>query len=116
MSINYEINRREYKNVYLKSEMQDNVVEEVGNVSQQLQIIHQRCLTLERLLLFGEVSSVPRVVHDFKAISQFYLLQLAKEIEVYRYCPEERAELLDLLKYLRSVTQEIEDMLCFTKE
>lgn len=91
-------------------------LEEFGNVSKQLQLVHQRCLTLERLLLFGEVSSVPRVVHDFKDMSQFYLIQLSKEIEIYRYCPEERAEILDFLKYLRSVTQEIEDMLFLVKE
>jgi hypothetical protein len=90
--------------------------EEVGNISQKLQIVNQRCLTLERLLLFGEVSSIPRVVHDFKAMSEFYLIQLSKEIEIYRYCPEERAELLDFLKYLRSVTQEIEDMMFLVKE
>ena len=90
--------------------------EEVGNISQKLQIVNQRCLTLERLLLFGEVSSIPRVVHDFKAMSEFYLIQLSKEIEIYRYCPEERAELLDFLKYLRSVTQEIDDMMFLVKE
>ena len=91
-------------------------VEEVGNVSKQLQMVNQRCLTLERLLLFGEVSSVPRVVRDFKAMSQFYLIHLSKEIEIYRYCPDERAEILDFLKYLRSVTQEIEDMMLLAKE
>ncbi len=90
--------------------------EEVGNISQKFQMVNQRCLTLERLLLFGEVSSIPRVVHDFKAMSEFYLIQLSKEIEIYRYCPEERAELLDFLKYLRSVTQEIEDMMFLVKE
>ena len=44
-------------------------VEEVSNVSKQLQLVNLRCLTLERLLLFGEVSSVPRVVRDFKTMS-----------------------------------------------
>ena len=64
----------------------------------------------------GKISSIPRIVHDFKAMSQFYLTQLSKEIEIYRYCPEERAEILDFLKYLRSVTQEIEDMMLLAKE
>ena len=91
-------------------------VEEVSNVSKQLQLVNLRCLTLERLLLFGEVSSVPRVVRDFKTMSQFYLIQLSKEIEIYRYCPDERSEILDFLKYLRSVTQEIEDMMLLAKE
>lgn len=102
--------------IEFQSDSNNGKVEEVGNVSKQLQLVHQRCLTLERLLLFGEVSSMPRVVHDFKAMSQFYMIQLSKEIEIYRYCPEERAELLDFLKYLRSVTQEIEDMIFVVRE
>lgn len=40
-----------------------------------------------------------------------YLIQLAKEIEIYRFCEDERSNLIDFLEYLHSVTQEIEDMI-----
>lgn len=101
----------------LKAEKKNSVYnDEIGNYYQQIQILSQRCLNLEHLILFGDITSVPHVVHDFKAMSQFYLPQLAKEIEIYRFCPEERAEVLDFLKYLRSVTQEIEDMVFDTHE
>ena len=44
-------------------------------------------------------------------MSDFYLLQLIKEIEIYRVSSNERDELLDFVNYLHSVTSEIEDML-----
>lgn len=89
---------------------------EYQSLNHQLNFLLQRCSSLERLLLFSDISSVPRVVHDFRAMSQFYLLQLAKEIESYRFCPDERAELIDFLDYLHSVTHEIEDLLLIEKE
>ena len=109
--LNERIALLEYENLRLKAESQNSVDnDDLNSSSQQIKMLRQRCLNLERLILFSDISSVPHVVHDFKAMAHFYLLQLAKEIEIYRLCPEERAEVLDFLKYLRSITQEIEDM------
>ena len=112
--LNEKIALLEYENSRLKAEKQSSV-EEMRNLS-QIQILQQRCINLERLILFSDISEVPHVVRDFKAMTQFYLLQLAKEIEIYRFCSEERAEVLDFVKYLRSVTQEIEDMVFVAHE
>lgn len=115
--LNEKIALLEYENLRLKAESNNSVDnDELDSSSRQIQMLRQRCLNLERLILFGDISSVPHVVHDFKAMTQFYLLQLAKEIEIYRFCPEERTEVLDFLKYLRSVTQEIEDMVFVVHE
>ena len=80
-SMNEKIALLEYENSQLKAEMQSNMNQDsVGNPSRQIQILQQKCLNLERLILFGDISTVPHVVHDFKAMTQFYLLQLAKVI------------------------------------
>ena len=100
----------EHENSRLKSKSSVDSSES-ANPSKQLQMLRQHCLNLENLILFGNISTVPHVVHDFKDMTHFYLLQLAKEIEIYRFCPEERAEVLNFIKYLRSTAQEIEDML-----
>lgn len=115
--LNEKIALLEYENLKLKAENNTSIDNnELEISSQKIQMLRQRCLNLERLILFGNISEVPHIVHDFKAMTQFYLLQLAKEIEIYRFCPEERAEVLDFLKYLRSVTQEIEDMVFVVRE
>jgi hypothetical protein len=102
---------------HLNAKKQNSFNKDKANSSfQQIQLLQQRCLNLERLIMFTDISTVPHVVHDFKAMSQFYLLQLAKEIESYRFCPDERAELIDFLDYLHSVTHEIEDLLLIEKE
>ena len=115
--LNQKIALLEHENLKLKSENNIGVDnDELDNPSKQLQMLRQHCLNLENLILFSNISTVPHVVNDFKAMTHFYLLQLAKEIEIYRFCPEERAEVLDFIKYLRSVTQEIEGMLFMIQE
>lgn len=115
--LNQKIALLERENLRLKSENNSGVGnDESANPSKQLQMLRQHCLNLENLILFSNISTLPHVVHDFKAMTHFYLLQLAKEIEIYRFCPEERAEVLDFIQYLHSVTQEIEDMLFMLQE
>jgi ribonuclease HIII len=84
---------------------------EIATSSRQNQFLQSRCCALEHLLLFNDGSPSEHIIQDFKAISQLYLLHLAKEVEIYRFCAEERANLIDFLDYLHSVTQEIEDMI-----
>lgn len=86
------------------------------NSSEQLDFLLKRCISLERLLLFADISSAPHIIHDFKAMAQFYLPQLAKEIEIYRFCPKERAELIDFLNYLHTISHEMEDLLLINQE
>lgn len=106
----------EHENSRLKSECSSIDNDESDNPFKQLKTLRQHCLNLENIILFGNISTVPHVVNDFKDITHFYLLQLAKEIEIYRFCPEERTEVLELIKYLRSSAQEIEDMLFMEQE
>ena len=79
--------------------------------SKQIEILNQHCVALEHLILFNDGLPAAHIIHDFKAITKLYLIQLAKEIEIYRFCADERENLIDFLEYLRSVTQEIEDMI-----
>ena len=74
-------------------------------------ILQRRCQVLEHILAYSEISPTSHIINDFKSVSDFYLLQLAKEIEIYRLSADERSQLLDFLDYLHSVTREIEDML-----
>ncbi len=74
-------------------------------------ILQRRCQILEHILSYSEISPMPTIINDFKSVSDFYLLQLAKEIEIYRLSSDERSQLLDFLDHLHSVTREIEDML-----
>ena len=73
--------------------------------------LQRRCQVLEHILAYSEISLMFHIINDFKSLSDFYLLQLAKEIEIYRLSSDERSQLLDFLDYLHSVTREIEDML-----
>ena len=78
------------------------------------QLIHQlqhRCHTLEHILAHCDVSPMSNIIREYKSMSDFYLLQLIKEVEIYRVSSNERSELLDFVNYLHSVTSEIEDML-----
>lgn len=76
-----------------------------------VQFLQDRCHILEHILCYSEISPMNNIIKDFESMSDFYLRQLAKEIEIYRFSSDERSQLLDFLNYLRSVTREIEDML-----
>ena len=119
------ITRLENENIRLKAE-KSRIIERVVEItptdydslkekllfsSKQVEVLNQHCLALEHLILFNDGSPSAHIIHDFKAITQLYLIQLAKEIEIYRFCEDERSNLIDFLEYLRSVTQEIEDMI-----
>ena len=78
------------------------------------QLIHQlqhRCHTLEHMLANCDISPMSNIIKEYKSMSDFYLLQLIKEVEIYRVSSNERSELLDFVNYLHSVTSKIEDML-----
>ena len=119
------ITRLENENIRLKAE-KSRIVERIVETlptdyeaikdklfvsSQQIEVLQNHCKALENLLLFNDGSPSAHIIHDFKAITQLYLIQLAKEIEIYRFCADERENLIDFLEYLHSVTREIEDMI-----
>lgn len=79
--------------------------------SNEFLILNNRCRILENILYYADISPMPSIIKDFKSMSDFYLHQLVKEIEFYRFSSPERSQLLDFLHYLHSVTHEIEDML-----
>ena len=76
-----------------------------------IQKLQMRCHTLEHIITSCEISPMNQIIKEYKSMSDFYLLQLIKEMEIYRVSAEERSELLDFLHYLKSVTGEIEDIL-----
>lgn len=79
--------------------------------SQLIQQLQHRCHTLEHILAHCDVSPMSNIIKEYKSMSDFYLLQLIKEVEIYRVNSDERSELLDFVNYLHAVTSEIEDML-----
>ena len=79
--------------------------------SKKISDLQKRCRSLEHLPAFCDISPMDHIIHDYKSMSDFYLAQLTKEIAIYRYSEEERAKLLAFIDYLRSITNEIEDML-----
>ena len=84
---------------------------QVQSDSRKISDLQNRCRSLEHLLAFCDISPMAHIIHAYKSMSDFYLSQLSKEIEIYRYSEEERANLLDFINYLRSITHEIENML-----
>ena len=88
-----------------------NTVVQLQNEITRLKNENNRCLVLEHILRYGEISPMSNIIHDFKSMSDFYMRQLVKEIEIYRSSADERSQLMDFLKYLSSVTHEIEDIL-----
>lgn len=70
-----------------------------------------RCRVLEHILSYSENSPMTQIIKDYKSMSTFYLLQLVKEIEIYHISSAERTVMLEFLRYLRSVTRDIEEML-----
>lgn len=83
--------------------------------SKQISDLQHRCRSLEHLLAFCDISTMSRIIHDYKSMSDFYLAQLSEEIEIYRFSEDKRAELLDFINYLRSIAQDIENMLMVDK-
>ena len=59
---------------------------------------------------YSEISPMTQIIKEYKSMSTFYLQQLTKEIEIYRFSSEERAALLDFFEYLRAVTKDVENM------
>ena len=47
-----------------------------------------------------DISLMPHIIEEYKAMSTYYLQQLMKEIEIYRISSEERSVLMDFLEYL----------------
>ena len=74
-------------------------------------LLHDRCQILEHLLRSVEISPMSNIIEEYKSMSNFYLRQLVKEIEIYRSSSDERSQLIDFLHYLRSVTREVEEIL-----
>lgn len=81
------------------------------NTVAQLQNEKNRCRILEHILRYGNISPMSNIIEEYKSMSNFYLQQLIKEVEIYRSSSVERSQLLDFVHYLRSVTSEIEDIL-----
>ena len=79
--------------------------------SKQIEELKKRCDTLERILAHCDISPMTQIIKEYKSMSNFYLLQLLKEVEIYRTSADGRSELKDFVDYLHSVTEEIEEML-----
>lgn len=71
----------------------------------------QRCLFLEHILNYGQISPMDNIISEFKSISSVYLSQLANEVNIYRSSSKERTELIDFAHFLHNLSHEIEDML-----
>ncbi len=98
----------------MKSSGSDNLQNTVEQL--QIEIAHlknekNRCHILEHILRYGEISPMSGIIYDFKSMSDFYMRQLVKEIEIYRSSADERSQLIDFVNYLHSITHEIEDIL-----
>lgn len=76
-----------------------------------VQFLQNRCQILEHILYYSEISPMNNVIEDFKFLADFYLHQLAKEVEIYRFSSDERSQLLDFVDFLHSSAREIENML-----
>ena len=76
-----------------------------------VQFLQNRCQILEHILYYSEISPMNNVIKDFKFLADFYLHQLAKEVENYRFSSDERSQHLDFADFLHSAAREIEDML-----
>lgn len=83
--------------------------------SERIEELQKRCDTLEHILAYCDISPMTQIIKEYKSMSDFYLLQLVKEAEIYRGSAEERNELLSFVDYLHSVTNEIEDILLVEK-
>lgn len=98
----------------LKSSCSSNLQNTVSQLQSEiirLKNENNRCHILEHILRYGEISPMSNIIEEYKSMSNFYLQQLIKEVEIYRSSSTERSQLLDFLHYLRSVTCEIEDIL-----
>lgn len=83
--------------------------------SERIEELQKRCDTLEHILAYCDISPMAQIIKEYKSMSDFYLLRLIKEAEIYRASSEERFELLSFVNYLRSVMNEMEDILLVEK-
>lgn len=89
---------------------------QVQTDSEKISDLQNRCRSLEHMLAFRDISPIDHIIHDYKSMSDFYLAQLSKEIAIYRFSEDERIKLLDFVNYLRSITNDIENMLLVNNE
>ena len=85
--------------------------EKIKADSKKIADLQHRCHSLKHILAFGDISAMTQIIQNYKSISDFYITQLAKEIEIYRFSEDNRAESIDFVNYLRSSANDIEEML-----
>ena len=78
---------------------------------EQIAELQKHCKTLEHILAYCEISPLTKIIMEYKSMSNFYLLQLVKEAEIYRASATERSELINFVEYLHGVTKELEELL-----
>lgn len=108
-----EIVKLKCENLHLQEEKDciAKIIEAPPPNYEEVNILKIRCKALEKILRYSDISPMPQIIEEYKAMSTYYLQQLMKEIEIYRISSKERKALLDFLEYLNYVETDIKEML-----
>ena len=113
MELEKEIVKLKCENLNLQEEKNymEHIIEAPPPNYEEVKILKMRCEVLEKILRYSDISPMPQIIEEYKAMSTYYLQQLMKEIEIYRISSEERSVLMDFLEYLNYVETDIKEML-----
>ena len=113
MELEKEIVKLKCENLHLQEEKDciAKIIEAPPPNYEEVKLLKMRCEVLEKILRYSDISPMPQIIEEYKAMSTYYLQQLTKEIEIYRISSEERSVLMDFLEYLNYVETDIKEIL-----
>lgn len=81
----------------------------------RLRELEKKVKQLERVIQFGNISTVSTIITEFKRLSVSYFERLSNELYFYSICAEENEELEDFVEYLNNVSIELQKFLLVKK-
>ena len=74
---------------------------------ERLKELEKRNKVLEKIIEYGNISTVTNIIKEFKSLSVNHLERLSRELQFYSMCQEEHDELVAFIEYLVSIQEEL---------
>lgn len=101
------------ENVITIKEIRIEQVEPLGYKQdmERLRELEKRNKELQKIIEYGNISSVSNIINEFKALSANQLERLTRELQFYLMCAEEHEELVDFIRCIEKISKELKKFL-----
>lgn len=82
----------------------------------RLREMEKRNKELEKIIEYGNISTVSSIINEFKNSSAIQLERLSRELQFYSVCEEEYEDLLEFINYIEKVEKELKNFLFLQKD